>query len=99
MSVLILDNRIEGEAVRVTAVDYNHALPIERAFDGNPFSMGPEWLVEALLHEKITVYPDDRDYACWKILTPHGEVIAEPGDIIMHQRGVGLTVYTKKTGK
>lgn len=84
---------MEGEAVRVTAAGYNGS-----NFDSNPFSMGPEWVVKALASGKISVYADDRDYACWRVLTPHGEVIAEPDDLILHQPGVGLTVYTRKTG-
>ena len=93
MSITILDNGI-NEAVRVTSADWNGS-----SFDGNPFSNGPKWLVEALQAERIIIFEDDRDYACWKVFTPHGEVIAEPGDIIMHQAGIGLTVYTKKSGK
>lgn len=88
MSVLILDSKLNGEAVRVTAADYNGS------FDGNPFSMGPEWLIEAIIAKKITVVPNDRDYACWKVLTPKGEIIAEPDDIIMYQPSIGLTVYS-----
>lgn len=93
MSATILDNRMDGEAVRVTAADYNGS-----TFDSNPFSDGTDWLQNALMTERITVYPDDRDYACWKVLTPKGEIIAEPDDLILHQPGVGLTVYTRKTG-
>jgi hypothetical protein len=52
-------------------------------FDGCPFSSIPAWLDEAL-GKVILLYPDDRDYALWKV---NGE-IAEPEDyIISHQEG------------
>jgi len=69
------------EAVRVTAADF--CATADPMFDGCPFSSIPTWLDEAL-GKVILMYPDDRDYALWKV---NGE-IAEPGDyIINHQEG------------
>lgn len=91
----ITNATVDEEVVFVTAADYNGS-----TFDGSPFSKIPEWLMEAILTKKITVYPDTRDYACWKVLTPKGEVIALPGDLIIRRLpSLELMVYTNKIGR
>ena len=83
------------EAVKVTAADFNGS-----SFDGSPFSESPEWLLEAIKHNKITIHPSDRDYAEFKIQTledgSKGEAthIASAGDYII--RGVKGELYPCK---
>lgn len=54
MSITILDDRRDGEAVRVTAADYNGAA--ENPFDGCPFTAVPAWLQAAMGKGWVTVY-------------------------------------------
>lgn len=83
------------EAVQVTAADFNGT-----SWDGSPFSEYPGWMRDAVASGVVSVYPDDRDYALWKIGTledgPNGEAkhIAEPGDWII--RGVQSELYPCK---
>ena len=83
------------EAVQVTSADFNGS-----TFDGSPFSEMPDWLYDAMKSGIVTVYPDDRDYARWRINTledgPNGEAkhIADPGDYII--RGVAGELYPCK---
>lgn len=90
------------EAVQVGAADFNPALfgTEHNPWDGAPFSETPPWLIEAVESGVIAVYPDDRDYARWRIGTledgPNGEAkhIADPGDWII--RGVKGELYPCK---
>jgi hypothetical protein len=81
------------EAVQILAADYNGF-----SWDGSPFSDTPDWLVKALNHQIVIVYPSkETDYALWRITTledgPNGEAkhIASPGDWII--RGVQGELY------
>ena len=72
------------EAVRVTAADYNPALPANRAWDGCPFTEVPQWLRNAL--DDSLIVPHNRgstDYAGWDIKTLEGTMSAGPGDWII----------------
>jgi hypothetical protein len=97
MSIVILDTKREGQGVRVTAADY--CPQADSPFDGSPFSVIPDWLQQAIVELKVVVYPDSRDYACWKVMTSRGEVIAEPDDFIINRPGGGLEVFTQKSIK
>ncbi len=83
------------EAVQVRAADFNG-----ETFDRSPFSDDPEWLIDALKKQMITIHHSDRDYALWRINTledgPNGEAkhIAEPGDWII--KGVHGELYPCK---
>lgn len=75
------------ESVTVTAADFNGS-----SFDGSPFSSVPSWLLGAEKSGTLALYPDDRDYALWKVRTASGDVIAEPGDQIVHEGNGVLSV-------
>ena len=86
---------VEIEAVRVTAADYNPALPPAKCWDGCPFSEVPGWLAEAVYGGKVV--PHNRgntDYASWDIKTLEGTMSAGPGDWII--RGVKGEIYPCK---
>lgn len=76
------------DTVRVTAADYNG----ER-WDGSPFDSLPQWLHDAVLHGRVEVKGDDRDYALWSVLTAEGRVIAEPDDSIEPLNDGSLVVH------
>ena len=83
------------EAIRVTAADYNPSLPIQRAWDGCPFTEIPSWLAKAL--DDGILVPHNRgstDYASWDIKTLEGTMSAGPGDWII--QGVKGEVYSCK---
>ena len=71
------------DSVRVKATDYNGT-----SFDGFPFSDNPDWLMQAVEAGHIQIYPDDRDYALWKV----NGAIAEPGDEIVRAADGSLRV-------
>lgn len=83
------------EAVKVTAADYNAALPPAQMWDGCPFSEIPGWLASAIAAG--TVQPHNRgstDYASWDITTLEGVMSAGPGDMII--QGVKGELYPCK---
>jgi hypothetical protein len=89
MSIVLIDDRRNGEAVRITAADWNGS-----SFDGCPFSATPEWLKAAIKSAAVLPFGSDRDYALWRVETRDGKtVIAEPDDWIMYEAGKGLRVY------
>ena len=79
------------EAVQITAADFNG-----KTWDGSPFSEKPNWLEKALRTGEVSVHPDNRDYAMWKIKTLSGPVIAGPGWWII--QGVQDELYPCKPG-
>lgn len=81
------------DAVRVTSVDYNPALPLPKMFDGSPFSAIPDWLDEAVAVGRIMPHNmGSTDYAQWLVL--HGETAtnARPGDWIIAECGKPVAV-------
>jgi hypothetical protein len=77
------------EFITVTAADYNGG-----SFDGPPFSgvEGQRWVQQAIGDGRLSVKPDDRDYALWNVKTRHRTVVAEPGDQIHHNADGTLSV-------
>jgi len=56
------------EAVRITAADYNPALSINEAWDGNPFSPMTDWIVSAINRgDLIPTNQGHTDYARWLV--------------------------------
>lgn len=73
----------ESEHVKVLATDFNG-----KSWNGYPFSKATWWLDRALVTDQIKLHPQScarGDYAIWIVNTPDGEVIAEPGDLIVFQ--------------
>lgn len=68
--------------VTVTNADFNGS-----TWDGCPFSATPEWLKDAVVHDLISVHPDDLDYAVWDVQTKNRNVRALPGDQISYHEG------------
>lgn len=75
------------QSVSVTSADYNGD-----TFDGCPFDSYPHWLRDAVEDGMVSLHADDRDYACWKVQTRVGAVIAEPGDRIQRDDDGAYTV-------
>ena len=88
MSMLLFDGSKNGSAVRVTSASTEHLL--------GAFTATPEWLELAINNKRVSSYEEGNG---WKVLTPKGEVIAEPGDWILYEPGVGLSVFTLKSEK
>jgi len=82
----------ETQAVEVTAADYNG-----RDWDGSPFrwagGIAPKWLTDAVVcGDLVPDTPNHTDYAEWRVKTPGGEVLASPGDAIVHHEDGTLRV-------
>jgi len=70
---------MDSNAVKVSAADWNGY-----EFDGCPFDHVPQWLIDAENDGKIKGdNPGSTDYLVWRVQTPKGERIAEPGDWIV----------------
>lgn len=67
------------EEVTITAADFNG-----ETWDGCPFSVMPQWLHDAIAAKQIVPYLGrGTDYTDWKVTTSSGDIIAQPGDVIM----------------
>jgi hypothetical protein len=79
-----LPTKPKPDAVRVTSVDANLALPWDKMFDGCPFSAVPAW-IDSMLQARglIPHTTGGTDYAQWHVVTPDGVKNARPGDWIV----------------
>jgi hypothetical protein len=88
------------EAVRVTAVDANLALPWPKMFDGCPFSAVPPWIDEMLLAGGLLPHTTGgTDYAQWHVVTNNGVKNARPGDWIVRRVNGDLDVVESELGQ
>lgn len=80
-------------AVQVTAADFNG-----QTWDGSPFSVRPDWLMDAIKAGKIMPHTrGSTDYAQWDVATKSGATVnATPGDWIIRRERGDLSVVDER---
>jgi hypothetical protein len=85
--------QVEVEAVQILGPDFNH-----KRFDGCPFTSTPEWLKDALVHERLVpVTPNNTDYAEWELrLGGKVALMGTVGDWLVQDMNGGIRVVKDK---